>query len=268
MITLPSGPWMEVAVDLAGPFPLGEYLLVVIDEYSRFPEVDVISSTSAKTVIPHLDMIFSRHGIPDLVKTDNGPPFNGNQFQTFSKDFGFHHRKITPLWPEANGEAERFMATLNKHVRAATAENSNWKNQLPQFLRHYRATPHSSTHVSPFEALKSRKMRVGLPERPLPHSDPSASLHSRMVQNDKISKQKMKDYADTKRPAKPSDLIPGDHVLVKQPKTNKLKPIFNSKPYIVVQKKGSMITAKSKSDRIVRNSSHFRRIPRRGGGRR
>ena len=45
-----------------------------------------------------------------------------------------------------------------------------------------------------------------------------------MVQNDKISKQKMKDYADTKRHTKPSDLIPGDHVLVKQPKTNKMKP--------------------------------------------
>ena len=41
MTTLPSGPWMEAAVDLAGPFPSGEYLLVVIDEYSRFPEVDV-----------------------------------------------------------------------------------------------------------------------------------------------------------------------------------------------------------------------------------
>ena len=106
-------------------------------------------------------------------------------------------------------------------------------------------------------------MRVGLPERPLPHSDPSASLHSRMVQNDKISKQKMKDYADTKRHAKPSDLIPGDHVLVKQPKTNKLKPLFNPEPYIIVQKKpDNMITAKSKSHHIVRNSSHFRRIPK------
>ena len=51
-------------------------------------------------------MIFSRHAIPDVVKTDNGPPFNGNEFQTFSKDFGFQHRKITPLRPEANGEAE------------------------------------------------------------------------------------------------------------------------------------------------------------------
>ena len=106
-------------------------------------------------------------------------------------------------------------------------------------------------------------MRVGLPERPLPHFDPSASLHSRMVQHDKISKQKMKDYADTKRHTKPSDLIPGDHVLVKQPKTNKLKPLFNPKPYIILQKKDSMITAKSNSHhRIVRNSSHFRRIPK------
>ena len=91
MTILPSGPWMEVAVNLTGPFPSGEYILVITDEYSRFPEVDVISSTSAKTVIPYLDMIFSCHGIPDVVKTDNGLPFNGNEFQTFSKDFGFQH---------------------------------------------------------------------------------------------------------------------------------------------------------------------------------
>ena len=83
-----------------------------------------------------------------------------------------------------------------------------------------------------------------------------------MVQNDKISKQKMKDYADTKRHAKPSDLNPGDHVLVKQPKTNKLKPLFNPKPYIIVQKKGSMIAAKNKSHYIVCSSSHFRCIPK------
>ena len=44
-----------------------------------------------------------------------------------------------------------------------------------------------------------------------------------------------KAYADTK----PSALNPGDHALVKQPKTNKLTP--KPKPFIIVQKKGSMI---------------------------
>ena len=128
-------------------------------------------------------MLCSRNGIPDVVKTDNGPPFNGNEFQTFSKDFGFRHRKITPLWQEANREAEWFMATLIKHVRAATGENYYSKNQIPQFLRHYRATPHRSTHVSPFETLTGRKMRVSLPKRPLPHSDPSWSASGITVCN-------------------------------------------------------------------------------------
>ena len=67
---------------------------------------------------------------------------------------------------------------------------------------------------------------------------------------------------DTKHHAKPSDLIHGDHVLVKQPKTNKLKSLFNPKPSIIVQKKGSMITGKNKSHRIIRNWSHFRSIPK------
>ena len=87
-----------------------------------------------KLLLHILTSSFSCRGIPDVVKTDNGPPFNGNEFQTFSKDCGFHHHQMRRLWPDANGEAERFMATLSKYVRAATAENSNRKNQLPQFL--------------------------------------------------------------------------------------------------------------------------------------
>ena len=45
---LPSGPWIAVAIDFAGPFPSGEYLLVVTDEYSRYPEVEIFSSTSER----------------------------------------------------------------------------------------------------------------------------------------------------------------------------------------------------------------------------
>ena len=72
-------------------------LLVVIGDYSRFPEVEIIGSTSANTVVPKLDSIFSRQGIPEMVHTDNGPPFQGEDFSSFSKDLGFKHRRITPL---------------------------------------------------------------------------------------------------------------------------------------------------------------------------
>ena len=94
---LPSEPWSEIALDFAGPFPSGQYLLVAIDEYSRFPEVEIISSTAAKVVIPKLNSIFVRQGFPNIVKTDNGPPFQGTEFAEYAKTVGFKHRKITPL---------------------------------------------------------------------------------------------------------------------------------------------------------------------------
>jgi hypothetical protein len=84
MTQLPTAPWKEVAMDFLGPFPTGEYLVVVIDALSRFPEVDVLTTVSANAVLPKLDAIFSRQGFPEVLKSDNGPPFNGAEFEFYS----------------------------------------------------------------------------------------------------------------------------------------------------------------------------------------
>ena len=42
MSKLPHGPWDTVSVDFSGPYTSGEYLLVLIDEYSRFPEIEIV----------------------------------------------------------------------------------------------------------------------------------------------------------------------------------------------------------------------------------
>ena len=142
MSPLPSDPWRHVAADFYGPLPSGQTLMVVIDEYSRFVEVETVSSTSAVAVIPKLDKIFATHGIPELLKTDNGPPFTSHAFNTFARELGFQHRKITLLWPKANAEAERFMRSLGKAIRTARAEQKDWQKELNNFLRNYRSTPH------------------------------------------------------------------------------------------------------------------------------
>lgn len=257
---LPAHPWNSLSVDFAGPFPSGDYALVVIDEFSRFPEVEIVSSTSAAAVIPKLETIFARQGFPKTVKSDNGPPFQGHEFADFAKRCGFEHRKTTPLWPEANGEAERFMRTLNRHVRASEAENRNWKSSMPTFLMMYRATPHTSTGVSPFEALNGRKMTTALPEITLPQNPGHSPVKSRIIQNDARSKAKMAQYTDSRRHTKPSNLSVGDDVLVKQPKINKLTPPYNPKPFTITKRFGSQITAQRGSQQIVRNSSFFKRI--------
>ena len=73
MSQLPKSVWTELSADFAGPMPDGSYLLIVVDEYSRFPVVEVIHSTSADTVIPAFDRIF---GNIEQLKTDNGPPWS------------------------------------------------------------------------------------------------------------------------------------------------------------------------------------------------
>ena len=98
MSPLPVAPWTELSTDFA-QLSSGEYLLVVIDDYSRFPLVEIVTSTSSAAVIPKLDKIMSEYGIPDILKSDNGPPFSSHEFVQFAEYLGFKHRKITPYWP-------------------------------------------------------------------------------------------------------------------------------------------------------------------------
>ena len=109
MTTHPQAPWQYLSADICGPLPSGDMQLVVIDEYSRNPEVGIVLSISVNTVIPKLDRLLCTHGIPTEIKTDNGPPFQSNSFAQFAQYMGFHHRQITPAWPKANSMSERFM---------------------------------------------------------------------------------------------------------------------------------------------------------------
>ena len=133
MSTLPDQPCEEMSVDFAHVD--GEILLLVIDDYSRFTFVERVASEAASAVIPKLDKLFATLGTPDVLKSDNGPPFNRQNFGNFADVLGFKHRKVTPLWPRANGEVERFIKTMKKCVKAAKLEGKNWMNEMQAFLR-------------------------------------------------------------------------------------------------------------------------------------
>ena len=85
----------------------------------------MISSTSHKIVLPVLQDVLSTFGVPKSLRSDNGPPFNSMQFKEFAIQQGFMHRRITPLWPRANGICERFMRNLGKVLRNAKANEES-----------------------------------------------------------------------------------------------------------------------------------------------
>ena len=92
MSALPDNPFDEVSIDFAHVD--GETLLLLVDDYSRFLFVEPVSSTSASAVIPKLDQLFATFGAPSVVKSDNGPPFSGEEFAKFAHVLGFRHRKV------------------------------------------------------------------------------------------------------------------------------------------------------------------------------
>ena len=148
LVEPPSGPWQDVAIDVLGPLPSGERLLVVVDYYSRFFEVVVTRSTTSQKMIEALMPIFTRYGYPFSLKSDNAPQFVSEEFEVLLTGHGIEHRKSTPLWPQANGEVERQNRTLLKSLKIADTEGKRWKEELNKFLfiqnnpsQQYRSNP-------------------------------------------------------------------------------------------------------------------------------
>ena len=93
---LPEAAWLLVTVDFVGLFPTGENLLVCIDYYSRYPDVEIMKTITTAALEPRLRRIFARYGIPKEIVTDNAQTFCSASFAHLMDEFGIKHRRITP----------------------------------------------------------------------------------------------------------------------------------------------------------------------------
>ena len=96
-IALPQGPWEDLATDLLGPLPTGKTLLVIVDYYSRYFDVEILLSTTAQSVINRLNVHFVRYCIPQSIRTDHGLQFNSAESIAFLHELGIQHRRNTPI---------------------------------------------------------------------------------------------------------------------------------------------------------------------------
>ena len=199
----PAYPWQKVAMDL---FEWrGRPYLLVIDYYSRYVEIALLSSTTSPAVINHLRSIFARHGFPEIVVSDNGPQFSSEAFRQFGKECQFSHVTSSPGFPQANGEAERAVQTIKSLLQ---------KRDDPYMaLLSYRSTPlHNG--FSPAELLMSRKLRTNVPMIP-DQLRPRVPDLSALRNTEERAKNKMKQDFDKHHKAKDlAVLLPGTKVWV------------------------------------------------------
>lgn len=62
----------------------GKHFMVTADYYSSFFEFDRLNTKTGKEVIGKLTIHLARHGIPDELVSDNGPPFSSTEVSAFA----------------------------------------------------------------------------------------------------------------------------------------------------------------------------------------
>ena len=121
----------------------------MMDGYSRFPEVVIVKSTTAGTLIRFMVRFFSRLGFPEKLVSDNGSNFRSDEMKAYLKSCGITHRTVVPYSPQSNGLIERFNKTSKMIQAVLHSEGRVWQDALHSFLLDYRSTPHASTNKTP-----------------------------------------------------------------------------------------------------------------------
>lgn len=154
----PSGPFQRIHADFAGPF-MGCYFLIIVDAFSKWPEVKVLPDITTGTTITQMREFFATFGIPSVLVTDRGTQFTSEQFQTFLKRNGIVHKMGAPYHPSTNGQAERYVQTFKDKIKALRCSRSEIQAELQNILMAYRRTVHPSTGRSPSMLVFGRQIR-------------------------------------------------------------------------------------------------------------
>jgi transposase InsO family protein len=154
---IPERPWQKVATDI---FTIkSRNYLITVDYYSQYFEIDFLADTLSETVIHKLKLNFARHGIPDILISDNGPQFSSHDFSKFCNNWNIKYEPISPGNSQANGAAEAAVKIAKQMMKKC-----NMQNEDPYIaLLNLRNTPQEGSNYTPVQRLMGRHTRTLLP---------------------------------------------------------------------------------------------------------
>ena len=202
---IPEKPWEKVGADIM-TFRGRDYL-VVVDYYSKYPEIVPIEAKTAFRIILAMKSIFARFGIPRLIFSDN-MPFSSRMFHDFARHWQIDLQTSSPGYPKSNGMVERSIQTIKQLLRKAQYEGKD-----PYLaLLNFRTSPLSGIEQSPAEIMFGRPIKTKMPLQ-FGFQQTNEEIKRKLMQ--KQAKQKM--YYD--RGSKPlDDLEVGQKVYMRKEK--------------------------------------------------
>nr|XP_034959630.1 uncharacterized protein K02A2.6-like [Zootoca vivipara] len=155
----PKTPWSRVHIDLAGPFHRRTFM-VVVEAYSKWLEVALMTSTMTEAVTRLLQGLFAAHGCTGVLVSDNGPQFTSGTFERYLLGLGIRHVLMAPFNPTSNGQVERMVRSAKEAL--ARLNQGDWHERVAEYLLVQHITPHAATGRSPAEMRMGRRLRSPL----------------------------------------------------------------------------------------------------------
>ena len=248
-------PFQLVAFDLVGPIPRSasghRYVLTMMDMFSKYPEAIPLKKVDNEAVLEGMLEIFSRHGIPGTILTDQGSVFMSKLTKAVCQTLGIDQIRTSPYHPQSDGALERWHASLKGMLKRSEADLKFWDRHLRYLLSAYRDTPHCITGFSPFSLLFGREVKgplglvhsswldgecevAGSGEWLIALKQQMAQMSQIVGEREKLAKAKMKEFFD--RTAKLKVFEVGDLVLVRKPGLKKKLGDSWDGPYEILEK--------------------------------
>jgi len=162
--TIPTpaeAPFVRVGLDIVGSSYVtkrnNQYIIVLVDYFTEWVEAKAVNKIESSDVIEFLIEVFSRHGIPEILISGNGPQFISNQTKGFLDIYNVYLKPSTPYHPETNGKVENRYKQIGKYLRLLSEQCRDWDEVLPSALCALRTTKNEKTGFSSFELLYGRR---------------------------------------------------------------------------------------------------------------
>ena len=242
----PSYPWQKIGADFF-EWNNTTYLLLV-DYLSRWIEIAKMTSTSGTRTVEQFQSIFAKFGIPEEIRSDNGPQFVSHEFKNFCAQYEITHTTSSPRYPQSNGESERAVRTIKNLLKKC--EDSKEDPYIA--LLNYRTSP-LEAGMSPAEIMLGRKPRTLIP-RQLSQLTKRIPSIKNFRKADMEKKEKIKENYDGRR-----------RVMEKQefgPKTQVYLPEEKTRGEIISKRtEPRSYDIRTPSGILRRNTSQFNPIP-------
>ena len=167
-LLVPIWPWDSISMDFIQELLNSSgynFILVIVDCASKqsifLPTHTMITSEQlAKLFVIH---VFSKHGVPSHVTSDQGSEFVSAFFCTLGQALSIQLHFTSGYHPEANGQTKWVNQTLEQYLQIyCTYQQDNWSNLLPMAEFTYNNAPNASTGLTPFFANKGYHPNISI----------------------------------------------------------------------------------------------------------